>query len=43
MLEEEGPATGPTQIDGNYVGLDATGGRRSPKRRTEFVLATPAK
>jgi len=24
-LEEEGPATGPTQIEGNYVGLDANG------------------
>jgi CSLREA domain-containing protein len=24
-LEEEGPATGPTQIEGNYVGLDAAG------------------
>ena len=24
-LEEEGPADGPTQIEGNYVGLDATG------------------
>jgi CSLREA domain-containing protein len=23
--EEEGPATGPTQVEGNYVGLDATG------------------
>ena len=24
-IEEEAPATGPTQIEGNYVGLDATG------------------
>lgn len=24
-LEEEKPATGPTQIEGNYIGLDATG------------------
>lgn len=24
-LEEEGPATGPTQVEGNYLGLDKTG------------------
>lgn len=24
-IEEEAPATGPTQVEGNYVGLDATG------------------
>ena len=24
-IEEEKPATGPTQIEGNYIGLDATG------------------